>query len=179
MSPKSTVYHFTIELSDVDREVYEQLKLAVALHPSESLEFMVTRVLAFALEFEEGIAFSPGLGSPDEPTVVVRGFDGSLRAWVDIGSPAAERLHRAAKAAERVAVYCHRSAEIVYLHLLESKVFRGREIRFISFQDGFIGRLAEALQKRNELSISRSEQSLYVTINGDSTSSALAERRLG
>lgn len=179
MSPKSTVYHFAIELSDVDRGVYEQLKLPVALHPSESLEFMVTRVLALALEYEEGIAFSPGIGSPDEPAVAVRGLDGSLRTWVDVGAPVPERLHRAAKAAERVAVYCHRSPDLVYAQLLEGKVFRGEEARFFSFADGFVAGVAKGLQKRNEIAISRSDQSLYVTINGESISTPITERRLG
>ncbi len=179
LAPKSTVFNFSIELADVDRGVYEQLKLPVALHPSESLEFMITRVLALALEYEEGITFSPGIASPDEPTVIVRGLDGALRLWVDIGSPTAERLHRAAKAAQSVAVYCHRSADFVYSQLLENTIFRGGEIRFISLNEGFVAQLVRGLLKRNELNISRSEQDLYVTINGESISCALSERRLG
>lgn len=178
MSPKSTVYHFSLDISDVDRGVYECVKLPTALHPSESLEFMMTRVLAFACELEEGIVFSAGIGATDEPAISVRGLDGSLRVWVEIGAPVPERLHKASKAAKRVAVYCHRSAELVYSQLVESKIFRGEEICFYSFCDGFISGLTSALQKRNELSISRSEQAVYLQLNGESFSSPLRERRL-
>lgn len=178
MSPKSTVYNFAIEISDVDRAVYQHLKLPVALHPSESLNFMVMRVLALALELEEGIAFSPGIGAPDEPTISVRGLDGALRTWIEIGAPVAERLNKAAKAAQRVAVYCHRSADVVHAQLAGAKIFRAEEVCFYSFDEAFITQLAQAVQKRNELDISRSDQALYVTINGKSVSSPIVERRL-
>ena len=178
VAPKSTVYNFVIDLSDVDRGVYETLKLPVALHPSESLEFMVTRVLAWILEYAEGIAFSPGIGAPDEPTISGKGLDGSFRTWIEIGSPDADRLHRAAKAADRVAVYCHRSAEVTYQELSRKPIFRGDEISFYSFEGTFIADLAKAIQRRNDLKISRSDQTLYVSIQDLALASSITERRL-
>lgn len=178
VAPKSTVYNFSIELADIDRGVYETLKLPVALHPSESLEFMVTRLLAWALEYSEGIAFSPGIGAPDEPTISVRGLDGSFLAWIEIGSPDGDRLHRAAKAAKRVAVYCHRSAEATYQELLRKPIFRGDEIPFYSFEGSFIADLAKALGRRNDIKLSRSDQTLYVSIGDHSLTSPITERRL-
>jgi uncharacterized protein YaeQ len=86
VSPKSTVYHFSLELSDTDRGVYESFKLPTALHPSESLEFMIGRVVAFALEYDEGIAFSPGIGATEDPAISIKGFDGAYKAWIDIGA---------------------------------------------------------------------------------------------
>jgi len=178
MPPKSTVHHFTLELSDIDRDVYGSFKLPVALHPSESLEFMVTRVIAWALEYSEGISFSAGLGATEDPAISVRGPDGSLLTWIEVGAPNADRLHRAAKAAKRVAVYCHRSAEVVFEELSGSSIFRGEEIAFYSFEGSFITDLTKILERRNDLSISRSDQTLYVTLNGESFSSGLVERRL-
>src|SRR3954467_14236353 len=69
MPLQATVYNFEIELADHDRNVYESLALRVARHPSESEEFLVARVLAYLLEYGEGIAFSRGLSDPDEPTL--------------------------------------------------------------------------------------------------------------
>jgi uncharacterized protein YaeQ len=178
MAPKSTVYAFSIGLSDIDRGVYEELKLSVALHPSESVEFMLTRVLAYALEFAEGIAFSPGIGSPDEPAIAIKSLDGTPLAWIDVGSPSGERLHRAAKASSRVAVYCHRGADVTYQQLTQSPIFRGEEVLFFSFADPFIFELVTALDRRNEMSLSRSEQTLYISLNGKEFSTPLHERRL-
>jgi uncharacterized protein YaeQ len=178
VSPKSTVYHFSIELSDIDRGVYESFKLPTALHPSESLEFMLGRVVAFALEYETGIAFSAGLGATEDPAISIRGYDGTYKAWIDVGAPSAERLHRAAKLAPRVAVYCHRSADVVYQRLTQAPIFRGDSVAFYSFQDDFISELVATLDRRNEVAISRSDSTLYVQSNGRSHSSAVIERYL-
>ena len=58
MAIGSTVHTFDIQLADVDRGVYETLALRVARHPSETDEYLLTRVLAYCLEYTEGIAFS-------------------------------------------------------------------------------------------------------------------------
>jgi uncharacterized protein YaeQ len=178
VSPKSTVYHFSIDLSDTDRGVYEAFKLPTALHPSESLEFMMARVMAFTLEYGEGISFSPGIGATEDPAISLKGLDGSYRAWIDVGAPNADRLHRAAKMAERVAVYCHRSADVVYQQLTQAPIFRGDEVVFYSFDHGFIPGLVTTLDRRNEMTISRSDGTLYVQSNGRDLSSLLLERRL-
>jgi uncharacterized protein YaeQ len=109
MALSSTVFTFEIDLSDADRGVYENLSLRVARHPSESDEFLIARVLAYCLEYQAGIDFSRGLCDADDPPIVVKDLTGSLRAWIDVGTPSAERLHRASKVAPRVAVTFTRS----------------------------------------------------------------------
>lgn len=178
MAQTSSVYHFVVDLSDVDRGVYTQLKLPIALHPSESTEFMVTRVLAYLLEYREGIEFSPGIGSPDEPAISARTLDGTLLLWVDIGAPSAERAHRAAKAAEEVAIYCHRNVENALESLRKREIHNPQAVTFFAFENGFIPSLAANLEKRNELSVSRSEGTLYVVINGTSLSTLLTRHTI-
>ena len=77
----------------MDRGVYEDLTLRVARHPSETDAFMLTRVLAYCLQFQEGIAFSDGISATDEPAVYVRDLSGKLIAWIEVGAPDATRLH--------------------------------------------------------------------------------------
>ena len=72
MASSAVIHTFAVQLADIDRGVYEDLALRVARHPSETDAFMMTRVLAYCLEFEEGIAFSEGISSTDEPAVLVR-----------------------------------------------------------------------------------------------------------
>jgi len=108
MALQATVYNFDIELADNDRGVYESLALRVARHPSESEDYLVARLLAYLLEFKEGIAFSRGISDPDEPAIAVRDLTGAIETWVDIGTPEAARLHKASKAARRVVVYTHK-----------------------------------------------------------------------
>jgi len=99
MALGSTIYTFDINLADVDRGVYETLNLRVAQHPSETQDYLLTRVMAYCLQYTEGVAFSKGLSDPDEPAIAVRDLTGVLKAWIDIGLPEPARLHRASKAA--------------------------------------------------------------------------------
>ena len=96
-APTHVLHRFQIALADVDRSVYTDLDVHVARHPSEDVPFLLTRVLAFALEHAEGLEFGKGLSDADEPAVWRRTGDGRVLTWIDVGSPAPGRLHRAAK----------------------------------------------------------------------------------
>ena len=95
MALGATIYNFDVELSDTDRQRYESLALRVARHPSESEPYLIARVLAYLLEFVEGIEFSRGVSDPDEPAIAVRDLTGAITSWIDVGSPDAARLHKA------------------------------------------------------------------------------------
>src|SRR2546421_1849262 len=107
MALSATVYHIQIDLSDVDRGVYESLDLRVARHPSESMRYLLTRVLAYCLCHEEGIAFSRGLSTTEEPAVGGKDLQGSLRLWIEVGTPSAERVHKGSKAAPPLVGFTH------------------------------------------------------------------------
>ena len=104
MAQTATIYNFDIELADSDRHVYESLALRVARHPSESEEYLVTRLLAYLLEYREGIEFSRGISDPDDPAIAVRDLTGAVTTWIDVGAPEAARLHKASKAAARFTI---------------------------------------------------------------------------
>src|SRR3954467_13916284 len=111
MALGATMYTFTVELAAVGRGVYDDFSLRVARHRSETDAYMVTRVLAYCLEYEEGIVFSEGISSTDEPAVLVRDLTGRLTAWIEVGAPDADRLHYGSKLADRTTVYTHRDPE--------------------------------------------------------------------
>jgi uncharacterized protein YaeQ len=78
MALTATIYNFDIDLADADRHVYESVSLRVARHPSESDEYLVARVIAYLLEFAEGIEFSRGISTPEDPAIAVRDLTGAL-----------------------------------------------------------------------------------------------------
>ena len=88
------MHTFDVQLADLDRGVYDDLTLRLAQHPSETAAFMVTRLLAYCLEYAEGIAFSEGVAATNEPAVLVRDATGAQTAWIEVGAPDAERLRR-------------------------------------------------------------------------------------
>ena len=92
MALTATIYTFDIDLADADRGVYETLALRVARHPSESEEYLVTRLIAYCLEYREGIAFSNGIADPDEPAIAVRDLTGAIQVWIEIGASPSTRI---------------------------------------------------------------------------------------
>lgn len=178
MALSSTMHLFELSLSDMDRGVYETLELKVACHPSESMEYMVARVLAYALEYEEGIAFSQGLAASDEPAVWVHDLTGRLRAWIEVGTPDAARLHRASKAADRVAVYCHKDVEPWFRLLAGNKVHNAEQVVIVGLDRTFVGRLAEGIGRRNALSLTVTEGQLYVDMGEESWHTELVRHGL-
>ena len=178
MALSSTVYNVTIDLSDIDRGVYESLDLRVAMHPSESAEYMATRVLAYALEYTEGIEFTSGLSNGDEPAIVVRDLTGQLQSWIEVGMPDADRLHRASKRAGRVAVYSHREIRNVLGQLDGRKIHRADEIPIFTFGRGFIEDLAARFDRRVNLSMSVTERHLYLDIGGQSLTTVIEEHKI-
>jgi len=178
MALTSTIYTLGIDLSDTDRHVYERLDLRLARHPSESAEYFVARVLAYCLEYREGIAMTDGLSDGDQPAVVVRDLTGRITGWIDVGMPDAARLHRASKLADRVAVYTHRELRNVLKELERKKIHRAWEIPIYTFGDGFIDAVAERFERRLKVSMSVTERHIYFDINGQSLTTELHEHRL-
>lgn len=179
MALTSTIHHFSVQLSDVDRGVYETLELKLARHPSETAVFMLTRLLAFGLEYREGIQFSDGVSAVDEPAVLVRDLTGRITAWIEVGAPDVERLHRGSKLAGSAAVYTHRDPAPLLAQYAGRKLHRAEEIPLYWFESGFLDTVAATLDRRNELSLSVTERQLYLDLNGRNYSSVISEQRLG
>ena len=178
MALGATIYAFDIELADVDRATYAALNLRVAQHPSETPDFLVARVLAYCLEYAEGIGFSKGLSDPDEPAVFVRDLTGALQVWVDIGLPEPERLHRASKAAARVAVYTHKDPAQWALRIAEAKIHRAEHLQVFAFDRDWIAQIVSRLERRMTWSLARSEAEIYLTLGKDTLQTVL-DRPLG
>src|ERR1700729_1084828 len=173
MALSATIYVFGIELADSDRNVYESLELRLARHPSETAEYLLTRVLAYCLEFTEGIAFSNGLSEPDEPAIAVRDLTGVLRAWIEVGSPEAARLHRASKAAPRVAVYAHRDAAKLAARLGGERIHRIEALELYPLDSGWVSGLAAQLARRMKFSLTVAAQHLYLALERETTTSVM------
>ena len=179
MALTSTMYNVSVDLSDVDRGVYEKLDLRLAMHPSESAEYMATRLMAYCLELTDGIEFTSGLSDGDEPAILVRDLTGRVQAWIEVGMPDADRLHRASKLAGRVAVYTHREIRNVLGQLEKRKIHRGEEIPIFTFGRGFIEELAAQFERRVNLSMSVTERHLYLDVNGHSLTTVVDEHHIG
>jgi uncharacterized protein YaeQ len=164
MALGATIYNVHIDLADANRGVYESLTLRVARHPSESDDYLVARVLAYCLEYTEGIGFAAGgISDADVPPVSVRDLTGALVAWIDIGTPDAARLHRASKAAARVAVYVHRDPAQWLRSLDGARIHRADALELFALVRALVSAIAGRLVRRIGFRLWVSEDELYVS----------------
>jgi len=173
MALTATIYNFDIELADNDRHVYESLALRVAQHPSESPEHLVTRVLAYLLEFVPGIEFSRGVSEPEHPAISVRDLTGRITSWIDIGSPDAARLHKASKSGARVAVYTHKDPAQFLKQLEGERIHRAEALEIYAIDRQLVSELVARLDRRVAFSLSIADRELYLSIGADNLTGAV------
>ncbi|HEY4177237.1 MAG TPA: YaeQ family protein [Kofleriaceae bacterium] len=175
MALSATMRKFAINLADSDRGIYEQLEWRVAQHPSENERFLVARVIARALEHAEGVDFSKdGLSDEDEPALHQKNLRGEWEAWIEVGSPTPDRLHKAAKKAPRVAVYSWRNVPALAEAIRERKVHKMEEIKLVALDEATLDGIAKTLDRQNTWELAISGGTLYLTA-GPSTFELIPE----
>lgn len=133
MALKATIYKAQLQIADMDRPLYADHALTLALHPSETEERLMVRLLAFALnvppDTHQGtLQFARGLSDSDEPDLWQHSLDGQLLHWVEVGQPDDRRLAKACGRAGRVSIYCYGSAASIWWAAIESKLTRLRNL---------------------------------------------------
>ena len=179
MALSATVYHLQVELSDVDRGVYEALDLRLARHPSETMRYLLTRAIAYCLCYEEGIAFTKGLSTVDEPAIWIKDLQGTLRTWIEVGTPSAERLHKASKASPRLVVFTHNDPELLLAASRERPIHKADSIEVYALDPAFLDALAAVTDRNAKWALAHTEGTLYVTSGDKSFSTAVVRHTLG
>ena len=161
MALKPTIYKFDIALSDLDRDHYEALKLTVALHPSETLERMMARILALCLNADDRLELTRGLSETSEPDLWQRQLDGEIEHWIDVGEPSAERLKKASTLAERVSVYSFNSKSDTWWHQSAGALNR-LPVSVYQFPNEAVRALAALVERTMTMSVTVTESSAFV-----------------
>lgn len=151
----------------------------MARHPSESEDYLVARALAYALEFTAGIEFSGGISEPDEPTIAVRDLTGAILAWIEVGMPDAARLHRACKAAPRVAVYMHKAPAKFLTALAGERIHRAEALELYAIDRALVGALAGRLERRMEFAMHVADREITVSIGSETLTGSVLRCPLG
>ncbi|MGS2716957.1 YaeQ family protein [Eionea flava] len=165
MALKPTIYKFTLMVSDFNRDYYEELPLTVAQHPSETVERMMVRVLAFCLSAQqEGLSFTKGLSAVDEPDLWVKSLDDQLLTWIDVGEPAVDRIKKAARRAQEVLVYSfnHKSESWWAKHQVD---FANLSVSVYQFQWEQVQQLAQLVERTLSASLTITDNNLHFSID--------------
>lgn len=166
MAIASTLYRFQIEVADIDRSVYESLDLRVPCHPSEDEERLVVRVLARAMQHDQGLEFGRGLSSAEDAALWIRSGTGAVQLWIDIGLPSAERLHRASKHAAQVCVYTNKLDMPLRKEWSSRKIHKAESIEVVRLPSDLVSNLAAHIERSNTWYLTIQDGELSVSYGG-------------
>jgi uncharacterized protein YaeQ len=165
MAIKPTIYKFKLSVSDLNHNYFDTLNLTVALHPSETKERMMVRVLVFCLhafkDNEKLMTFTKGLSAIDEPDIWLRGLDDQLHLWIDVGEPSFERIKKSCRLSNKTYVYSFNSKSNAWWKQAQAQ-FSTLPVNVLNFDWQEIQSLSTLLERKVELSVTLSGESAFV-----------------
>ena len=174
MAQPAIIYRIDLQLSDLDRNRYESLQATVARHPSETEERLVARILAYALCYDDGLVFTRGISSGDEPDLWVKGPDGRVACWIEVGLPDPDRLVKASRHCGRVILFACGSSLPRWTAQHLAKLSGAANVTVVTFDQQFLDRLTEGLQRSIAWSLTITENSLYLGTGHSTLETSLA-----
>ena len=129
MAIKATIYKASLQIADMDRNVYGDHALTLPLQPSETEERLMARVLAFALnvpadDLHGSLQLARGMADADEPDLWHKDLSDQLLHWIEVGQPDDRRLSRACGRAGRVTLYGYAASTPVWWNAIKNKLTR-------------------------------------------------------
>ena len=163
MAIKPTIYKISIAISDFNRDYYDSVNLTVALHPSETLERMMVRIVAYCLNAQENITLTKGLSNVEEPDIWVKTLDDLVTLWIEVGEPSPERIKKSSRLAPEVKVYSFNSKSDTWWDQTKIKVQPFKNVQFHQFNWRQIQELATFVERTMDWSLSISGDTVYIT----------------
>ncbi len=167
MALKATIYKATLQLADMDRNVYLNPSVTIARHPSEADERMMIRVLALALNLPAdadhgNLELAKDLWEVDEPALWHKDLTGEIKHWIDVGQPDDKRLMKASGRADRVSVYSFSHSTPIWWAGIASRITRANNIAVWQVEAAQSQALTEFAQRSMQLQISVQDGTAYI-----------------
>jgi uncharacterized protein YaeQ len=173
MALKATIYKATLEIADMDRQLYRDLEVTVARHPSETDERMMVRLLTFALQVpvdddDGALTFADDLWDADAPAMWRQDLTGRILHWIDIGQPEERRILRASSRASQVTVVSYNSSTPIWWSGVAEQLGRAKNLSVWQYPSTETAALAALAQRNLKLQVTVQDGSVWV---GDGTRS--------
>ncbi|MBF0675868.1 MULTISPECIES: YaeQ family protein [unclassified Pseudomonas] len=162
MALQATPYKIEMNLTDMDRNVYENLRFTVARHPSETEVRMSARLIAYALWYSEQLAFGRGLSDVDEPALWEKSLDDRVLHWIEVGQPDAERMTWCSRRTERVSLVAYGNLRVWQGKELDA-VSNLKNLSVVAVQPEALENLARDLPRSLNWSVMISDGELFIT----------------
>lgn len=166
MAKNATIYKIELSISDMDRHYYETHKLTVAKHPSETIERLMVRIVAFALNAHEHLEMTKGLSTDDEPDIWQKTLSGEIAVWVALGLPSEKVMRQSSSKAAKVIVYPYggKVAE-VWWDKVKNGVTRFNNLQVINFTEDDTIALAQLANRAMKFQVNIQDGDVMVSVD--------------
>ena len=167
MAIKATIYKASLQIADMDRNVYGDHSLTLPLQPSETEERLMARLLAFALnvpadDLHGSLQLARGMADADEPDLWHKDLSDQLLHWVEVGQPDERRLAKACGRARKVSLYCYSYSAHIWYAGIANKITRLRNLTIWQLPAEQSQALAGLCNRSMQLQISIQDGHVYV-----------------
>jgi uncharacterized protein YaeQ len=175
VAEKPTIYKLNLTLSDMDRQVYGDYNLTIALHPSETIERMMVRILAFCYRAAENLSFARGLSNADDPELWLKHDDGRILEWIEVGQPAPDRLKKASSQSIAVKVFSYGRGLDVWWKTNAAAIKALPKVTIQQFDANELHALCALADKTMNLTVTITETIAYVSSATENVAVTLRE----
>ena len=151
MALKSTIYKADLQVSDMDRNYYQEHSLTMARHPSETDERLMVRLLVFACYASEELVFSKGLSDVDEPDIWAKDLTDRIKLWIDLGQPDEKRILKACGRADQALVVCYHATSHIWWNQIKNKLTRAKNLQVLYLPAEFSAQLTRLAQRNMQV----------------------------
>lgn len=163
MALKSTIYKADCQIADMDRGYYHDHHLTLALHPSETEERMMVRLLAYIIHADENLHFTKGLSSDDEPDLWQKSLTDDIDVWIDVGMPDDKRIRKACHRAKQVYVYTYGGRNSLWWQQIQHKLERFTNLTVVNLPKADTDALMPLVKRTMHLQISLQDGQLWLS----------------
>ena len=95
-------------------------------------------------------------------------MQGNLRAWIEVGSPSPERLHKASKASPKVLVYTQHDPELLRKSAQGTRIHKVESIEIYALSPQMLDELDAVTDRNAKWVLVRTNGELYITVGEQS-----------
>ncbi|AOA57415.1 YaeQ family protein [Acinetobacter larvae] len=161
MALKATIYKVNLNIAEMDQHQYADYALTVALHPSETLERMMIRILAFARYAAEDLQFTQDLFESNEPALWQKDLTGQCLKWIEVGCPDEDKIKKASARCEQVAIICYGNAVETW-YQKNSKLKSLRNVEIWQLASSTVAQLEALVQRSMQLQLNTLDGSCHL-----------------
>jgi len=168
MAIKPTIYKATINLSDIDRHLYQELNLTMALHPSETAERLMVRLIVFCLNTQQNLAFTKGISTTDEPDIWAVSLDERIEHWIEVGQPDPERVKKSVGRSEKVSIYLFGKSSDTWWQINQNAIMKLKRTSVFQFQWRQVEQFMSMFSRTMRLNVTINEGLIFVSDDSNS-----------